>query len=115
MAVVREIKSIDEWNEQILLVDAENMSGGGYKSVVVDFWAPWCGPCKAVSPKYEELASQYPSIKFWKVDIDELSEIAEKFDVTSIPTFVILQNKRILKTVVGADLKSLTDTLDRIK
>lgn len=69
--------------------------------VLVDFWAAWCGPCKMLSPVVEEVASQRTDIKVGKVNVDEESELAIQFKVTSIPTLVLFRNGRIARTSVG--------------
>ncbi len=69
--------------------------------VLVDFWAAWCGPCKMLSPVVEEVASQRTDIKVGKVNVDEESELAIQFKVTSIPTLVLFKNGRIARTSVG--------------
>lgn len=59
--------------------------------VVVDFWASWCGPCRMMAPIFEELAKEIPDITFAKVNVDEAPELAMRFTVLSIPTFVVLK------------------------
>jgi thioredoxin 1 len=72
------------------------------KPVVVDFWAPWCGPCKAVTPVLEQLAEASANVEFVKVDIDENPVIASRYDVLSIPTVILFDGGEARETLVGA-------------
>lgn len=83
-------------------------------SVVIDFFATWCGPCKHIAPKFEELSKMYTHVTFLKVDVDESAELAEKFDVRAMPTFVFLKNGRIYKKIEGADIRGIGQTLEDI-
>lgn len=75
--------------------------------VLIDFWASWCGPCKMMSPVVEEIAEEMDGkLKVCKVNIDEQSDLATKFDVMSIPTFVALKNGEVIGTSVGVQDKS---------
>jgi thioredoxin 1 len=71
--------------------------------VLVDFWAPWCGPCRTVAPIVDELANQYAGkIKVAKVNVDESQQVAFQYQVTSIPTFILFKNGRVADRVLGA-------------
>jgi thioredoxin 2 len=72
-------------------------------TVVIDLWAPWCGPCRFVSPILEELAQQYAGrLKVIKVNVDENPGLARRFDATSIPTLVVLRDGQVVNRIVGA-------------
>ena len=77
------------------------------RPVVVDFWAPWCGPCLAVSPILEELAAEHAGrVEFAKVNIDENPKTAARYDVFSIPTAILFDEGQPCETVVGARPRS---------
>jgi len=68
---------------------------------IIDFWAEWCGPCKKMKPILEELESEF-NIVIGKVDADESADIASKYNVSSIPTIIVFEDKVPVKTIVGA-------------
>lgn len=74
--------------------------------VLIDFWATWCGPCKMMMPVVEEIAKENEGkIKVCKVNVDEESELASRFDVMSIPTFVAIKNGKVIGTSLGVQSK----------
>ncbi len=79
--------------------------------VVVDFWAPWCGPCKMVSPTIEELAKDYAGkVSIGKLNVDENPDVAGNFGVMSIPTVMIFKNGKPVHSMVGAQSKQAYKT-----
>ena len=83
----------DNFREEVL--DSE-------KPVLLDFWAPWCGPCRMVAPILEEIAEERPDIKVAKVNVDEEEELASQFRVMSIPTLLVMKDGEIVNQSVGA-------------
>jgi thioredoxin 1 len=77
------------------IVSAENPT-------LVDFWAEWCGPCKMMHPIFENLSNKYPQIKFTRVNVDLNQNIAMKFSVQSIPTFIMFKSGQIVDKMMGA-------------
>ena len=75
------------------------------KTVLIDFWASWCGPCRMVSPIIDEIATERADLKVGKVNVDEQPELAARFGVMSIPTLVIMKDGKVVNQSAGARLK----------
>ena len=91
--------NINKNNFQNEIMDSE-------KTVLLDFWAPWCAPCRMVVPVIEEIAGERPDIKVGKINVDEQPELASKFGIMSITTLVVMKNGKIVQQVSGARPKN---------
>ena len=91
--------NINKNNFQNEIMDSE-------KTVLLDFWAPWCVPCRMVVPIIEEIAGERPDIKIGKINVDEQPELTSKFGIMSIPTLVVMKNGKIVQQVSGVRPKN---------
>jgi len=76
------------------------------KTVLIDFWAGWCGPCRMLSPVVDEISEEESDIKVCKVNVDEEPELSQAFNVSSIPMLAVMKNGKVVKTSVGVKSKS---------
>ena len=92
-------------SENIIVVSNTNfdkLTANEDKLVIVDFWAPWCGPCRMITPILEQLAEEYPNkIIIGKLNIDEQPELAEKYRISSIPTIQFYKGGRLVDSLIG--------------
>ncbi|KAI5813319.1 thioredoxin TrxA [Pyronema omphalodes] len=85
------------------------------KLVVLDMHATWCGPCKQVAPKIEALAKEEPDVAFYKVDVDEVPDVAQELGVRAMPTFYFFKGGEKVAEVVGANIKAVTTAVSTHK
>ena len=89
------LTEVNDNNFQAEVIESE-------QPVLVDFWAPWCGPCRIVAPVLEEIASERPDLRVVKLNVDENQQTAAGFQVLSIPTLILFKGGEAVKTVIGA-------------
>lgn len=82
--------------------------------VLIDFFATWCGPCKHIAPKFEEMSKVFSTVTFLKVDVDESAELVDKFNIHAMPTFVFLKNGSMFRVIEGADIRAIGETLEAL-
>ncbi|KAG7020482.1 Thioredoxin H-type [Cucurbita argyrosperma subsp. argyrosperma] len=100
MAVEGQVIPLRDAKEFDVIIDKEKESG---KLIVIDFTASWCPPCRIIAPVFAELAKAHVNVTFLKVDVDNVKEIAERFEVNAMPTFVFLKGGKEVHRIVGAD------------
>ena len=100
--MVQEIRELSDFQNKI--------STAG--TVVVDFFSQFCGPCAQIAPKIDALATVYDNVKFYKVDVDEASDIAEENNISAMPTFHFYKNRQLMGKVIGANLGAIKRKLN---
>ncbi|KAI0045660.1 thioredoxin [Auriscalpium vulgare] len=100
---VTAVKSLAEFNE---LINSD-------KVTVFDFWATWCGPCRVISPVFETLSGKHEATSFYKVDVDDQTEIAQEVGIRAMPTFVAFKNGQKIGELVGANTAALTTLIEK--
>lgn len=91
----------------------EHLRAAGENLSVIDFHATWCGPCHAIAPVYESLAKDYPSVKFFKCDVDQAQDVAQRYTISAMPTFVFLKGETKIDLLRGANPGALKGALRR--
>ncbi|QLL31116.1 hypothetical protein HG536_0A09330 [Torulaspora globosa] len=87
----------------------------GSKLSVVDFYATWCGPCKAMAPHLSKLVDEYPDVGFYKVDVDESPDVAQHCQVSAMPTFVFAKNGEMLGKIIGANPQGIEQGIKQLQ
>jgi len=125
-------KSAEAQEKRRLRIQQENMSSSVYtvedkadfdaklkeagsNLVVVDFYATWCGPCKVIAPKLEEMAKSMPDVTFLKVDVDECEDIASHYGISCMPTFVFIKDGEKIKEFSGANEDKVKEIINTLK
>ncbi len=102
-------------SEELMTITDDNFQSevlASKEPVLVDFWAAWCGPCKAIGPAVEELAREYKGkIKVGKMDIDAQQGVPQKYGIMSIPTLILFKNGQVADQIVGAVPKTKIDQM----
>jgi len=104
---VVEINSVSEWNQALRGATSEG------RTVVVDFWATWCGPCKVIAPAFDQLAKLFPQVTFLRVDVDAQRAISGKYRITAMPTFIAFKSGKPVETIKGADPRLLNNLVKK--
>jgi thioredoxin 1 len=103
----------NEWEDEMPVRELDDASFEtevikGEKPAVVDFWAPWCGPCRVVSPIVEELAEEYgPAVNFFKINVDDHQGVAARFGIQGIPTILFFKDGEVVDGQIGAVPKNI--------
>ncbi|XP_008796645.1 thioredoxin H2-2 [Phoenix dactylifera] len=112
----------DEGNSPVVAIHSENAWNDHWKShkdssklMVIDFSASWCGPCRFIEPAFKAMAAKYTDVVFVKIDVDELSEVAQQWQVQAMPTFVLVKGGSEVGRVVGAKKDELEKKIEQLR
>ena len=103
--MVKKLASVDDFNK------AKNTT----KLVVIDFFAEWCGPCKHLAPKIEDMAKEHTDVDFYKIDVDENEEVASSEGISAMPTIKFFKNGKEIDSVVGANETKILEAVKKHK
>ncbi|KAD4983165.1 hypothetical protein E3N88_19836 [Mikania micrantha] len=101
------IQSLEDWNTRLQNSKTSN------KLMVIDFWAEWCEPCKAIDPTIQELADRFSDVDFIKIDVDKLPNVAKTYEVKAMPTFVLLKKGKERDRIVGVKKDELQRMIEK--
>ncbi len=104
---VHQIDSVDTLNRLIDECEKNDLF------LIIKAETSWCGPCKAVKPKYEQMAQKYSNAVFSAFDVDEQTDIAEQFSISAMPTFIVVKGRDIIKRIEGIDLQIIQQTIEK--
>jgi thioredoxin 1 len=104
---VADIRSKTDFQSNVLGADQSTL-------VVLDCFATWCGPCKVIAPKVSKFSDDFPQVKFFKVDVDEVSDVAQELGIRAMPTFLLFKGGEKVGEVVGANEKALEAAIKKI-
>jgi thioredoxin 1 len=91
------------------------LTDAGDALVVLDCFATWCGPCKVIAPKVVQMAQQFESTRFYKIDVDEVNDVASELGIRAMPTFLLFKNGEKIEEIVGANEKALRAAIEKHK
>lgn len=102
--MIGEIKSVEDFQN---VIDNHHL-------VVVDFYAPWCGPCKKIAPELERISEIFSTTKFVKVDIDDLEDLAAELQIRVVPTFIVMKDSKEVRRFTGGSTKVIEEIQEAI-
>ncbi|GAX19095.1 hypothetical protein FisN_3Lh030 [Fistulifera solaris] len=108
---LRHFSTVQKLADSSAVEDFRNLNS----KAVMYFTASWCGPCKAISPMYQEMATKYTDIAFGKIDIDENADSSMEYEISAVPTFIFFEDNKAIALVRGADVKGLQSNLDLLQ
>jgi len=101
--MVQSLESIEDMLD-VLEQNKENLT-------VIDFWAEWCGPCKRFKPEFEKLSEKYPTVTFVTINVDDVPDVKDEFEISSLPTFDLVKNGQRVHRIMGTDKPGLDQAI----